>query len=692
MARRHGASASGAGRRPSALRLMVVLFTSSLLISVLSTCRQPLELYKTVEKAVAAANPTEPDAPSNLTAVGVSSGQIDLSWKDESDNEDEFEIQRKSGGGFETIDTAGADSTGYSDTGLDAETGYTYRVRAVNAEGASGWTDEASATTEPAPTEPPAAPENVELSEVSPDQIDVTWSIPGNSRAEGFRVEYKPDGGSFSQAADLTGLQTSYNHHGLHSETKYYYRVRAYNEAGVSSWVSGWHLNTGELGATTTELAAPSNVEASVVDYHRVCVTWTDESSFEDYFEIQRRRQESDESWGSWEKAAEVAADNSEYIDTGLAADATYEFQICAGDFVDEAGVGGKSDAISTPVPVRTDRFKTSVIADAVGLAYDTNLAVSSDGVPHVVWAAGDDGQYAHLEGGTWVRETIPDCGGNTSITAEDGGGVCIAYQSDPGYGLTFARRTGDSWDTVEVDPSDDLVFDTAIALDDEGNAHVAYINIDSLVGDDVCELRYAMETSGGWNTEVIDSAPHDSGNELGYPTIDVDGSNNPHIVYVDEAANEAVYAYREGQSWTVEPTGLTVSSNVALALRPNTFIPLVAYVSPSSSSGVRVGEYYDDSYWVGFDVDSDAIGTRVDIICDTDGDYHIAYGEFAGKTVRYGYQVGNMMHESHIDTVDEVDDVVSSQPSIAFGSDNKVRILYYDYGTDQLKYAADMK
>ena len=278
MARRHGASASGAGRRPSALRLMVVLFTGSLLISALSTCRQPLELYKTVEKAVTAANPTEPDAPSNLTAVGVSSGQVDLSWKDESDNEDEFEIQRKSAGGFETIDTAGADSTGYSDTGLDAATGYTYRVPAVNAKGASGWTDEASATTEPVPTEPPAAPENVELSEVSPDQIDVTWSIPANSRAEGFEIQYKPDGGSFSQAADLTGLQTSYDHHGLHSETKYYYRVRAYNAAGVSSWVSGWHLNTGELGATTTELASPTAESARVGGTDRVTGTWSGES------------------------------------------------------------------------------------------------------------------------------------------------------------------------------------------------------------------------------------------------------------------------------------------------------------------------------------------------------------------------------------------------------------------------------
>ena len=93
-----------------------------------------------------------------ITAIAVSSRQIDLNWHDNSDNEDGFEIERKEAeGSFMQIATVETDVTNYSDVGVYPNTTYTYRVRAYNTAGKSDWSSEATETTPniiPTPPEP----------------------------------------------------------------------------------------------------------------------------------------------------------------------------------------------------------------------------------------------------------------------------------------------------------------------------------------------------------------------------------------------------------------------------------------------------------------------------------------------------------------------------------------------------------
>ncbi|MBI3911127.1 MAG: SBBP repeat-containing protein [Armatimonadetes bacterium] len=87
-----------------------------------------------------------PMAPSSLTANIASLSQIDLSWTDNSANEIGFEVWRKLGNGnFALLRTVGPNETALADVGLAANTLYTYRVRAINAGGASAYSGEASA-------------------------------------------------------------------------------------------------------------------------------------------------------------------------------------------------------------------------------------------------------------------------------------------------------------------------------------------------------------------------------------------------------------------------------------------------------------------------------------------------------------------------------------------------------------------
>jgi hypothetical protein len=91
-----------------------------------------------------------PAPPTNLGASAISSSQIDLSWTDNSSNEDGFSIERKtgSGGSYFEIATTSANIATYSNTGLSASTAYFYRARAFNSDGYSVYSNEASSTTQ----------------------------------------------------------------------------------------------------------------------------------------------------------------------------------------------------------------------------------------------------------------------------------------------------------------------------------------------------------------------------------------------------------------------------------------------------------------------------------------------------------------------------------------------------------------
>ena len=98
----------------------------------------PADLGYSDYYALSAEPPSAPTAPSNLAATAASSLAIDLTWSDNSSDETSFNIERSSDGTtFSPLDSVGAGVVSYSDTGLNANTTYWYRVNAENAAGAS---------------------------------------------------------------------------------------------------------------------------------------------------------------------------------------------------------------------------------------------------------------------------------------------------------------------------------------------------------------------------------------------------------------------------------------------------------------------------------------------------------------------------------------------------------------------------
>ena len=84
-----------------------------------------------------------PAAPTNLAAAGVgNSGQVNLTWTDNSNNETGFQVERSTDGiTFGVIGTTAARTTSYRDSSAVKRQTYYYRVAAINNVGLSAYSN-----------------------------------------------------------------------------------------------------------------------------------------------------------------------------------------------------------------------------------------------------------------------------------------------------------------------------------------------------------------------------------------------------------------------------------------------------------------------------------------------------------------------------------------------------------------------
>jgi len=186
---------------------------------------------------------TLPLSPGNQIATAVSDTRINLSWVDNASNETGFKLERKTGKGgiYVQIATVAKDVTSFTDsTGSEGMT-YYYRIKAYHAYAGSAYSNDAFATTFP------IAPSGLSAVPVLPVSINLTWT--DNSGVEkGFKVERSTDAVNYTQIANTAANITSYHDAGLAPFTTYYYRVRAFQAFGNSSYSPASQATTGASG------------------------------------------------------------------------------------------------------------------------------------------------------------------------------------------------------------------------------------------------------------------------------------------------------------------------------------------------------------------------------------------------------------------------------------------------------------
>jgi hypothetical protein len=288
-------------------------------------------------------------APTALTAAASSASQVNLTWEYNGNSDPNFQIERCTGAvctNFAQIATvAGGSDTRYSNTGLSANTTYTYRVRAYNSVGNSAYTNTAAATTSgSAPA--PAAPSALSATAVSASQINLTWSDNSNNET-GFSIERCTGTGctNFTQIATAVAGVASYSSTGLTASTAYTYRVRAYNGAVYSAY-SNTAAATTLPPAPVPLPAAPSALTATAASSSQINLAWTDNSTNETGFKI-----ESCTGAGctNFAQIATTGAGVASYNNTGLAANTTYAYRVRA---YNATGDSAYSDPVSATTPV----------------------------------------------------------------------------------------------------------------------------------------------------------------------------------------------------------------------------------------------------------------------------------------------------------------------------------------------------
>ena len=303
-----------------------------------------------------------PDKPTGLSATATHD-QVVLTWDDPGDASiTGYVILRRvrvnnTGGEFsELVADTGTAATTYTDDSVQANTTYTYRIKAINEHGVSErsrWFHiDVPAAPEPEEeqaAEPPDQPTGLDAT-ATHDQVVLTWDDPDDDSITGYvilrRVRVNNTGGEFSElVADTGTAATTYTDDSVQANTTYTYRIKATNEHGVSERSRWFHINVPAAPEPEEEQAPeppdqPTGLDATAT-HDSVTLTWDDpgDDTITGYV-ILRRVRENDTGGEFSVLVADTGTAATTYTDDSVQANTTYTYRIKA---INEHGVSERS-------------------------------------------------------------------------------------------------------------------------------------------------------------------------------------------------------------------------------------------------------------------------------------------------------------------------------------------------------------
>lgn len=312
-----------------------------------------------------------PTAPSGLSGVVTGYTGVDVSWTDNSDDETGFELQRSTTSGFSSgISTVSLPpgTTSYSFSGLTHNTTYYIRVRAVRSASRSLFSTPISLKTW---NGIPAAPTHFQATSVTPEAISFSWTDNATNETR-YELQFTPGGAWMWWPGDLpanaesaTLAQASVSLH-LAPGVQYAFRAVSVNSYGFGYsnyvWITA---PESEEPPPLDPPTAPTNLQVTGVELMAISLVWTDGSSDEDGFWIDRSQDGE-----IFSTVATVGAGVTSYTDPWLMPDTRYYYQVRA----------YRGELISSP--------SNMVQAETLGVEPPTNLtaeALSATSV-HLTW------------------------------------------------------------------------------------------------------------------------------------------------------------------------------------------------------------------------------------------------------------------------------------------------------------------
>ncbi|UII19990.1 gliding motility-associated C-terminal domain-containing protein [Fulvivirga ligni] len=220
------------------------------------------------------------------------------------------------------------------------------------------------------PTEAPAIPTNLDVTDSTYYSITLAWDDNANNET-GYSLERSLDGTSFEVVTTTAADVTTYVDEDLASYKDYYYRIQAINNGSPSIY--------SEVIKTKTKINPfipfpPSNVVAVANDASSISLTWTDESTIETGFQIERSRDGVE-----YSVLDSVAADVQSYEDTGLVKATTYYYRLVAYNDLGQSEIPSEVGSATTTGINEAPSFNT--IEDYIVCAIDTRYQITVKGI-----------------------------------------------------------------------------------------------------------------------------------------------------------------------------------------------------------------------------------------------------------------------------------------------------------------------
>jgi titin len=326
---------------------------------------------------IATATTAVPNDPTGLAVTTLSGTLIDLTWTDNATNELSYQVERCTSATCPTFalhKTLAADAIGYVDTvAVDDE--YTYRVRAVNNVGASGYTLEETAN-----TFRPAAPTDFAAVTVSGTRIDLTWTENATNE-DGYVLERCSGVGCSDYVALLDGLPpdaNGYQNDGIATETSFTYRLYAFNIAGQSAFA-------GPSTATTITPAAPTGLAAVLAAPGQIDLNWSDNADNELQYRVERcsagttKCATADSMSVYAVEVATLAPGANSHSDPGLAPATLYFYRVRATNTAGSSAYSAIVSRSTSVPPAPTGLAALTILATRIDLTW-TDASANEEG------------------------------------------------------------------------------------------------------------------------------------------------------------------------------------------------------------------------------------------------------------------------------------------------------------------------
>jgi YD repeat-containing protein len=294
---------------------------------------------------------TGPAAPSDLTAVAVDASEIDLSWTNNADSYTAIEVEWSNSinGTFVPFaPTLANDTTDFPVAGLIPNTTYFYKIRALDGNTPSDFTDVVQATTQAV-----AAPTDLTAATSGPNEVDLSWT---NNSAGDEKSYVVRDGPGTPQTWTLDAGTSEFQDMTASDNTSYTYHVYT----GVGNVFSG----DSNAFSVTTPPSAPIDFVATDISDSEIDLRWAESSFGSTTFRVSRSTD-----GVNFTPIAQGLTD-PDYDDTGVTEGQEYWYRVAA--------VGADGASIS-------DSAETQA---ATSLAAPTDMAAveNGDGNVNLSW------------------------------------------------------------------------------------------------------------------------------------------------------------------------------------------------------------------------------------------------------------------------------------------------------------------